>query len=70
MSDFEAWLAFRKGENPGAERLPCICCDRWVTKQQSVPGMFGNVECVDLDIGTICNNRQCRLDAELPEDED
>lgn len=62
---YENWLLLAAWESARASStLPCICCDRLVTKAESVPGTFGDVSCEGIDIGTVCREPKCRNDAE------
>jgi hypothetical protein len=62
---YESWLLLAAWENTRASStLPCICCDRLVTKEESVPGTFGDVSCEGIDIGTVCRDPKCRNDTE------
>lgn len=61
---YEGWLLLRAWENARASTtLQCVYCDRLVTKEESVPGTFGDVSCDDIRIGTVCDSTGCRSSA-------
>ena len=55
MNDLEAWLAFRRGENPPDIKL--VCCD--CGKQAE-----GNVTCDDGEICDACDEKSMMIDGE------
>lgn len=62
---YESWLLLSSWENTRASStLPCICCNRLVTKEESVPGTFGDVSCEGIDVGTVCRDPKCGNDTE------